>query len=143
MGTPRVVPFVPAHLANLDPPVFGRGELQRFAAAYRPTGPAFTLIERGRALGSGGVVIEGGGGRAWAFLSDGLRARPMLLHRTVKRALPALMQHYELSNMTAEAHVDFAVARRWLVRLGFRFEETLPGFAGTTETYARYCLWAH
>jgi hypothetical protein len=143
MGVLQVIAFEPAHLADLDPPVFGRGQMQRFAAAYRPGGPAFTLVEAGRALGSGGLLIDGGEGKAWAFLSDALRARPLLLHRTVKQALPALMRHYELGAVTAEAHSGFTAARLWLERLGFHCEEILPGFAGTTESYARYRLWAH
>lgn len=143
MAATRVIPFEPAHLADLDPQAFDQRQLQRFAAAYRPRGPAFTLMEAGRALGSGGLVIDGAEGRAWAFLSDRLRRRPALLHRTVKRALPALMRHYGLDAVTAEAHADFAVARHWLERLGFRHEEDLPRFAGTTETYARYRRWAH
>ncbi|GAB4391007.1 MAG: hypothetical protein Tsb0032_00390 [Kiloniellaceae bacterium] len=138
MGGPRIVPFVPAHLADLDPPVFEPEQLRRFAAAYRPAGPAFTLIGEGRALGCGGLVVEEGEGRAWAFLSEALRQRPLLLHRTVKRALPALAAHYALKRITAEAHADFAGARRWLERLGFHQLETIPRFAGTTENYVRY-----
>ena len=138
---PAVVNFEPAHLADLDPPVFGAAELRRFATAYRCCGPAFTLMEGSRALGCGGVAIEDGEGRAWAFLSDALRRRPLLLHRTVKRALPALIAHCGLTSVTAEAHVDFEAARRWLERLGFTYEETLPRFAATTDDYARYRLW--
>ncbi len=143
MGDPRILSFEPAHLADLDPPVFDRRQMQRFAAGYRPCGPAFSLIQDGRALGCGGLLVEGGEGRAWAFLSDALRRCPMLLHRTVRRALPALIEHYELKSVTAEAHADFAAARHWLERLGFHYEETLPRYAGTTEDYARYRLWAH
>lgn len=139
----RVVRFEPAHLADLEPPAFDREQLRRFAAAYRPAGPAFTLMEAGKALGSAGLLLAGGEGRAWAFLSERLRARPMLLHRTVKRALPVLMRHYALHSVAAEAHGEFAAARRWLERLGFRHDETLPAFMGTTENYARYRLWAH
>ena len=143
MNSPRVIPFEPAHLADLEPPVFDYAQMRRFAAAYRPTGPAFTLIQSGQALGCAGLMIEGEEGRAWAFLSDALRCRPLLLHRTVKRALPALANHYELKGMTAEAHADFTAARRWLERLGFHYEETIPRFAGTTEDYVRYRLWVH
>jgi len=139
----RLVVFEPAHLAALDPPAFDPAQLRRFAAAYRPAGPAFTLMEMDRPLGSAGLLIEAGEGRAWAFLSKRLRRRPMLLHRTVARALPALMAHYELQAVTAEAHAAFAAARRWLTRLGFHHETTLPAFAGTTETYKRYRRWAH
>ena len=139
----RVVPFAPAHLADLDPPVFCAAQLRRFAAAYRHAGPAFTLAEQGRALGCGGLLVDGGQGRAWAFLSEALRRRPMLLHRTVKRALPALIGHFDLTSVTAEAHRDFSAARLWLERLGFVYEETLPRFAGSTEDYARYRLWVH
>src|SRR3546814_20363565 len=91
----------------------------------------------------GGMLCEDGECPSWAFRSAALRGRPLLLHRTAKRALPALMQHYELTSIVAEAHADFVSARRWLERLGFHFEECLPGFAGTTETYAGYRLWAH
>jgi len=143
MRGPRIVAFEPSHLAELDPPVFCRDQMQRFAAGYRPAGPAFSLMEAGRPLGCGGLLIESGEGRAWAFLSDSLRRRPMLLHRTAKRALPALIAHYELQAVSAEAHADFLGARRWLERLGFRYEGFLPRFAGTTENYARYRLWAH
>lgn len=143
MERPRLVPFAPAHLADLGPPVFDRHWMRRFAAAYRPQGPAFTLLEAGRALGCAGLLVEAGEGRAWAFLSDSLRRRPFLLHRTVKRALPALADHYELKSLSAEAHADFAAARRWLERLGFRLEEALPRHAGTTEDYVRYRLWVH
>jgi len=139
----RIVNFEPAHLAGLDPPVFGRAQMQRFAAAYRPAGPAFTLVEAGAALGCGGLVIAGGEGHAWAFLSERLRRRPLLLHRTVKRALPALAEHYDLQSLRAEAHVDFTAARGWLLRLGFHFEEIVPRCGGTTESYARYRLWVH
>ncbi len=142
-GDVRVVNFEPAHLAGLDPPAFDRAQLRRFAAAYRPAGPAFTLMEAGSALGCGGLVIEGREGRAWAFLTERLRRRPMLLHRTVKRALPALADHYDLESVSAEAHVAFTAARGWLLRLGFHFEEIVPRCAGTTESYARYRLWVH
>ena len=143
MGEVRIVVFEPAHLADLDPAAFSRGQLRCFARSYRPAGPAFTLMEDGEALGCGGLVVEGEQAQAWAFFSDGLRARPMLLHRTVKRALPALVAHHGLRSVTAESHADFAAGRRWLERLGFHDEEILPQFAGTTETYARYRLWAH
>lgn len=136
----QVVPFKPMHLADIDPPVLDRGQVQRFAAAYYPRGPAFTLLEDGRALGCGGLMLDGNRASAWAFLSDALRRRPQLLHRTVSRALPALMDHYELKSVTAETHIDFAAARRWLERLGFRYEGMTACFAGTTEDYARYCL---
>ena len=141
MADPEIVPFVPAHLADIDPPVLARAQMHRFAAAYRPAGPAFTMLEQGRALGCAGLVLEGPKANAWAFLSDELRRRPHLLHRTASRALPALIDHYELKCLTAEAHAEFDKARRWLERLGFRFDRIAPRFAGTTENYARYCLW--
>jgi hypothetical protein len=143
MAVARVVNFEPTHLAGLDPPVFDGAQLQRFAAAYRVAGPAFSLVESGSVLGCGGLVIEGGEGRAWAFLCERLRRRPMLLHRTVKRALPALARHYDLESVSAEAHADFTAARGWLLRLGFHFEAIVPHCRGTTESYARYRLWVH
>src|SRR3546814_4158555 len=131
-----VAAFEPAHLVDLEPPVFDRRQMQRFAAGYRTSGPAFTLMEGGRALGSGGLVIEDGEGRAWAFLSTALRGRPLLLHRTAKRALPALMQHYELTSIVAEAHADFVSARRWL-----RSEEHTSELQSLMRiSYAVFCL---
>ncbi|MEQ8356738.1 MAG: hypothetical protein RH942_14440 [Kiloniellaceae bacterium] len=141
MARASILAFEPAHLADLDPPVFDRTQLRRFASAYRAAGPAFTLVQEGRALGCGGLLVEGDRAQAWAFLSETLRRRPMLLHRTVRRALPALIAHYGLTSVSAEAHEDFAAARRWLERLGFRQVETIPQFAGSTENYARYRLW--
>ncbi|GAB4375580.1 MAG: hypothetical protein Kow00114_38820 [Kiloniellaceae bacterium] len=140
MAAVSIVPFEPWHLADLEPPVFDRLQMQRFAAAYRRSGPAFTLMEQGRALGCGGLTIAGREAQAWGFFSDRLRQRPMLLHRTVKRALPALVAHYGLCAVTANAHARFIAARRWLERLGFIYVGTVPRFAGTTEDYARYRL---
>ena len=70
-GRVRVVPFAPAHLADLDPPVFCAAQLRRFAAAYdinsAAVGAAFH-VRRGvlpfdlsyQLVGLGGEVYTGG-----------------------------------------------------------------------------------
>lgn len=140
MKGPQVIPFEPVHLADIQPPVLLSRQMRDFAIAYRAAGPAFTMIEERRALGCAGLMLDGEQAHAWAFLSDRLRARRYLLHRTVCRALPALIRHYDLATVTAQAHTDFASARLWLERLGFRAEGSQPNFAGTSETYVRYRL---
>src|SRR3546814_8648059 len=106
-----VAAFEPAHLVDLEPPVFDRRQMQRFAAGYRTSGPAFTLMEGGRALGSGGLVIEDGEGRAWAFLSTALRGRPLLLHRTAKRALRSEEHTSELQSLMRISYAVFCLKK--------------------------------
>jgi hypothetical protein len=90
------------------------------------------------AVGCGGVIVEGDTGHAWACLSDGLRARPMVLHRHVKRVLAQIEREHRLRRIYATVYDDFIRGKRWLARLGFREEETLTDYRGTGLTYRRF-----
>ena len=105
---------------------------------YRDAGPAYTLVDGDTVLGCGGVLIEGRVGTAWAVLSDEIRARPVVLHRQVKRMLNQIVTEYQLEQVLATVYEEFSAGRRWMGRLGFREEETLTDYMGTGPTYRRF-----
>lgn len=113
----RLVEFLPEHLDRIH-----TGDVNRFplAAGMRPRpGAAFTLMDGNRVMGCAGVIPMGGHGEVWAALSDGLRSRPMLLHRMALRALRMQAAQWPM-RLLAIAHRDSRTAQNWLERLGFR-----------------------
>ena len=136
----RIVSFELAHLARTDPPALSAGEVATFGALCRtPPGPAFSAVDdAGRVLGCAGVVIAGEVGYAWAFLSEDLRDRPMVLHRAVKRGLRKIEADYQLTGLRAAADEKFLPARRWLERLGFHELSTAADRNGGGKTSVRY-----
>ncbi len=133
----EIVPFEPEHLTQLHPPLMTPAQLRSFVRAYRPCGPAFTIVQRDSVLGCGGVIVAGDMGHAWAVLSDALRARPMVLHREVKRHLDQIDREFRLEQIFATVYEGFPAGRRWLERLGFREEGILTDYLGTGLTYRR------
>ncbi|MHA1563690.1 MAG: hypothetical protein ACTSX7_00135 [Alphaproteobacteria bacterium] len=81
-------------------------------------GIAFTLLDGERVLGCAGLVPMGGHAEAWAMVSDALRARPMMLHRLVIRALRMQDLHWP-KRLLAIARIDSRTSQKWLERLGF------------------------
>ncbi len=106
----KLVAFEPAHLRQLDP---GTANLMP-----RP-GVAFSLLDADRVLGCAGLVPMAGHAEAWALISDELRARPMILHRLVVRALRMLDDRWP-TPLLAVVQTESRTARNWLERLGFR-----------------------
>lgn len=134
----EIVPFDPSDLVHIHPPMLTPAQWLAFAAGYRDAGAAYTLVDGDTVLGCGGVLIEGRVGTAWAVLSDEIRARPVVMHRQVKRLLNKIGTEYRLEQILATVYEEFSAGRRWMERLGFREEETLTDYMGTGLTYRRY-----
>ena len=135
----EIVPFDPSDLAHIHPPMLTPAQWLAFAAGYRDAGPAYTLVDGDTVLGCAGVLIEGRVGTAWAVLSDEIRARPVVLHRQVKRMLNQIVMEYQLEQILATVYEEFSAGRRWMERLGFRrLEGALTDYLGTGLTYRRF-----
>ncbi len=149
----EIVPFDPSDLVHIHPPMLTPAQWLAFAAGYRDAGPAYTLVDGDTVLGCAGVLIEGRVGTAWAVLSDEIRARPVVLHRQVKRMLKQIVTEYQLEQVLATVYEEFSAGRlparsrrfasakagRWMGLLGFRrLEGTLENHLGTGETHVRY-----
>lgn len=135
----RIVPFEIGHLARIEPPVLSVRQVREASLPASVAGPAFSAIdERGAVIGCAGLVIDGEAGVAWAVLTDEVRSRPLFLHRNVKRGLAAIVKRYGLARVEATARADWAGARSWLRRLGFRPSGIESDYMGTGQTYMRY-----
>lgn len=135
----RVVPFDPTDVAEIDPPVLPIMALPNFLATYRPRGPAFTgLDENYRPLVCAGVVAEGKDEPvAWALLSSLGRARPVAVHRAVKRWVA---KQTEFDVIAADARADWPRALKWCAALGFMAQSRTENFMGTGHAYVRH-VW--
>lgn len=124
----EIIPFDPAHLADIRPLVVEPDVLEAFSASYVQRGVAFTAFDGGRVLGCAGVVLRGSTGYVWAALTDEIRKRPMFLHRAIRRGMSETIKAYGLKRLEAACDIDHRTAARWLERLGFTL-------AGTTERH--------
>lgn len=136
----EIVPFDPSDLAALDPPAVAAVDWQAFADGYGDFGPSFTLMDGDKVLACGGLIVSGRVGLAWAALSDAIRARPVVLYRTVKRKLNQLVMLWGLEQVVSTANDDLEAGRRWMEGLGFHEEGMLTDYMGTGETHVRYVL---
>lgn len=145
----RLVPFEPRHLAEIAPGRFerlalGHGEGDELACGVALPGPAFTIFDDGSddggtPLGCGGLVpLWRGVARGWLYASDRLRGHPLMLHRTVRRALGAAEAALALHRIEITVHGEFTAGQRWAERLGFRCEGAMPGYGPNKDTYFRY-----
>ncbi len=137
----EIVPFDPSDLVHIHPPMLTPAQWLAFAAGYRDAGPAYTLVDGDTVLGCAGVMVSGRIGLAWAALSDAIRARPLVLHRTVKRKLNQVVTQLDLKQVVSTVNNDFAAGRRWIERLGFCQEGILTDYMGSGETHVRYVLY--
>lgn len=149
-GAMRVVPFDPGHLAAIEPGPFEALVLEGLPADLLTRecpvpGPALTVLDaQGAPLGAFGLVpMWTGVAQAWVFASDSLRACPVVLHRTVARALGAGERLLRLHRVQISVHENFLTSRRWVERLGFACEGAMPGFGPNGDTYYRYARLRH
>ena len=103
----EIVPFDPSDLVHIHPPMLTPAQWLAFAAGYRDAGLAYTLVDDDTVLGCAGLMVSGRVGLAWAALSDAIRARPLVLHRTVKRKLNQVVTQFDLEQVVSTVNNDF------------------------------------
>lgn len=128
--SPVLIPFEIDHLALID--AVPRLLIDPRTRPLLVPGGALTLVGNDGVLGCGGLIALGDDrAEAWVVMSPTLRARPMVLHRVVSRALAAS----PFARVGASVRRDFAEGGRWLARLGFERAGTLG------DDYVRYEKW--
>ena len=138
MNECRLEPFKKEHLEALDP-----GEREQFLMKHWEwevapmfEGKAISLMEGEKTLAVAGMSMVGDVPRLAALMSDGLRERPLFLHRFVKKALPRVAEFFGFPEIEAGARADDVPANRWLWALGFATLAALAAAQGLTRLAA-------
>jgi len=101
-------------------------DVDQAAREHLSHGPAFSGLIGDDLAACAGVMIPWVGlGEAWAVLTPLGRQHPMMVHRAILRFLRSIIEHEQLVRVHADAVREFHVARRWLLRLGFRKESVM------------------
>ena len=143
----QIVPYEPAHYLMIAPAVYpwldtpGHPAASKIAMAYRE-GPAYSGLLDGALLGSAGVLIPWRGlGVAWAVISPLGRQHPVMVHRTVVRALRRIIDEHGLRRVEATVLADTALHARWVEAMGFEREAIMPAWGPEGETAYKYVLY--
>lgn len=106
--------------------------------AFYERGPAFSGFLNGTLLGCAGVVpLWPGLGEAWIVLSpEGRRHRAW--YRAVARILPSIAASGRFRRIQADVVREFEAGRRFVERLGFKYEFTMPKYGPNGEDFVRY-----
>lgn len=138
------IPFRPGHLAAVEPGAEERADSARFGPGLMRTlaegeGPAWSLINGdGRILGCFGMHNMGREGIVWVWLSDELRKRPILLHRTALRCIAEAERLGRTDRMLTIVRGEYKSGLRWIRRLGFAYDGDIEL---KNIRYRRYVKW--
>lgn len=103
------------------------------------SGPAFSGFLDDRLIGCAGIAtIWRGSGEAWAVLTPSM---PKIAHRVIGVRFNAILQTGLYRRVQANVLQGFALAVRWVERLGFIEESHMPLFGPHGETYIRYVIF--
>ena len=135
----NVAPFRPEHLDRMtlgrverDDPAMG--EFRRGIGDM--PGPAWTVMDGDKPLGSFGIVIAGDEGWSWAAFSDALRGCPFALHRPVARELANALRVLSVVHGTIKK--GWPAGRKWLERLGYKKSGEIETMYGTLERFSKW-----
>lgn len=123
------------------------GEAARLLGCFGPEiaarlpeheGKALALVEDGAVLALGGFLAdEETGALGWVLLAEEAHRRPVLLHRTVKRAFGRFVEAFHPSHVACHVRADNDAAIRWAEALGFERDRLLHNYRVSRETYWR------
>jgi len=102
-------------------------------------GWAYALIDDGIVLGAGGIwPVWDGVGEAWAIITEDLKKRPLLLHKTVSAYLEKLRVENNLHRVQCIVLCGFIKAESWAHALGFIHEGIMHEYGPTRLSYHRF-----
>jgi RimJ/RimL family protein N-acetyltransferase len=126
----QIVPFEAAHLRmmNFQPAQqnLDTEYLEEHAACLTRSNIAYTAVENGRVVASGGIVEKWQGvAFAWFFFDQDVGGRSFVhIHKTVQRFTRILLkERYHRIECTVD--VEHREGRRWMDLLGFTLEGML------------------
>lgn len=119
----KIMPFEVAHSMELQdsgrfPPMGENRRAYAITTFQRSRGTAFTVFEGNQILGCAGIsVLWPGVGEAWTMISNEWRAKPLSLHRLIKRGLAQFSTQFHRVELYVIA--EFTEGYKWAERLGF------------------------
>ena len=137
----RIVPLEVEHYREALGDTCPWLDVAQAAREHMTRGPAFSGFLGDDLAACAGVMIPWAGmGEAWAILTPLGRQHPMAVHRAIIRFLRSIIEHESLTRVQADAVAEFHVARRWLLRLGFRKESFMRRYGPDGRDFVRY-VW--
>jgi len=113
-----IVPFEPRHIDLYDGDGGGL-DLNLFReVADTWVGNAVSVVHEDEVLGICGVTVQNDEATVSMLLSDGIRTKPMFLHRGTVRGIEAL-KNFGVKTIRANCKEGDLRAMKWLKRLGF------------------------
>jgi len=138
-----VVPLERKHLEQvydlgkmpLEQPV-NRSQFDEFVVPDQ----SFALVDSdGIVLGAAGVwTIWPGVGEAWAILTEDLKKKPILLHKTVQKYLKKIVEEQKFHRVQFIVLYGFIAAESWAHALGFTHEGIMYQYGTDKSTYHRF-----
>lgn len=106
-----------------------------YGQALESAGGGFTAFEGDRVIAAAGIVTcWPGRGQVWALITPAMRARSMVIHRAVCRAIRA----YEGIRLECVIDPLFEASVRWAGALGFEYESTMARYGIDGRTMDMY-----
>lgn len=128
----EVVPFCLEHLWSLDArkehPLEPEDRLRtwKLCREYERAGPCFTLFADGQVVTCAGVaILSPNVGTAWMIGSDLVRLYRFSFQRVICHYLESIIKHFQLRRVQTVVSAEFETSRKWLERIGFRYEGTM------------------
>lgn len=106
-----------------------------YGRALEAAGGGFTAFEGSTVLAAAGIVtLWPGRGQVWALITPAMRARAIVIHRAVYRAV----QRYTGARLECIIDPEFSASVAWARRLGFQYEGTMPKYGIDGRTMDMY-----
>jgi RimJ/RimL family protein N-acetyltransferase len=145
----QIIPFEFAHLVALQPREFEARELAQLndweerTREYQAKGSAYTGIIGDQIMGCAGIfLLWPGMAEVWAVTTPLVTTHTMAFHRTISRGLDVVERTMRLHRIQVAIHVDHFVSQKWIRRLGFKAEGSMPGYGPDGATYMRFARHA-
>ena len=117
------------------------GSVQERAREYLQYGPAFTGIEGDQIIGCVGlIVLWPGVAEAWAVSTPLWPSKAKSVHKAITHGIKEMSATLGLWRIQTAIHSEHEVSHRWLMRMGFKDEGTMPGYGPDGATYLRLAL---
>lgn len=139
----KTVKTEPWHLHSLNNLINARDnrlmlKIENFTSLCQ-FGKSVTLLDDGLPIGSFGVVPYWPGvGELWALISDNLRNRPFLLHKTAINLIEQTRKEEKYHRFQAIVLKDFEDGKRWMRHLKFKCEGLMPKYGENKQDYYRF-----
>lgn len=109
------------------------------ARQYAKAGPAWTAFWDGTPAFCAGVILLWRGlGEGWVLSSDLVAQHPFAFHRAIRKHLEEVIREHKLRRVQVAIPETHTTSCRWILRLGFLYESSMPKYGPMGDTYHRF-----